>query len=288
MKAAVRKAYGPPESLSVEEIDKPQPKANEVLVKVQATTVNRTDCAVLTGKPYIMRLFTGLSRPKNPIPGTDFAGVVEAVGEKVQKFQPGDKVWGFHDEGLRSQAEFLCIAENKNILKMPEGCGFEEAAASLEGAHYAYNFLNKVDIQAGQKVLINGATGAIGSAMLQILKHRGVLVTAVCNTPNIDKIKALGADRIIDYLKEDFTQDGERYQFVFDAVGKSRFAKCKPLLLEGGSYISSELGPNWENPFLAISTSFGGSKKVKFPFPSNVPRSMTYIKGLIDQGSSSL
>ena len=147
MKAAVRKAYGPPESLSVEELDKPQPKANEVLVKVQATTVNRTDCAVLTGKPYIMRLFTGLSRPKNPIPGTDFAGVVEAIGERVAEFQAGDKVWGFHDEGLGSQAEFLCIAENKNILKMPEGCSFEEAAASIEGAHYAYNFLNKVDIK---------------------------------------------------------------------------------------------------------------------------------------------
>ena len=284
MKAAIRRLYIPPESLTVEEIEKPSPKAKEILVRVYATTVNRTDCAVLTGKPYIMRLFLGARKPRNPIPGTDFAGVVEAVGSEVSKFKPGDKVWGFSDEGIGSQAEYMCISEKKPIGHIPEGLGFEEAAASLEGAHYALNFLNKVDIQPEQNILVNGATGAIGSAMVQILKYRGVRVTAVCNTPNIETIKDLGADRIIDYLVEDFTRDSERYDHVFDAVGKSTFGRCKPLLKEGGAYISSELGPNWENPFLAIRTSLGAKKKVKFPLPSNVSKSIAYIKDLIEQG----
>lgn len=284
MKAAFRKVYCPPEDLSVEDIAKPSPQAEEVLVRVRATTVNRTDCAVLTGKPYIMRLFLGVSKPRNPIPGTDFSGIVEEIGEKVENFKIGDKVWGFGDEGIGSQAEYVCIGERKNIGIMPDRISFEKAVASLEGMHYAYNFLNKVEVLPGQHILINGATGAIGSALLQMLNLKEVRITAVCNTPNIDTIKALGADQIIDYLKEDFTQREESYHHIVDAVGKSTFAKCKPLLLNGGSYTSSELGPNWENLFLAISTSFGAKKKVKFPFPSNVPRSIEYVKNLIEQG----
>jgi NADPH:quinone reductase-like Zn-dependent oxidoreductase len=284
MKAAIRRIYGSPDILKIETVEKPTIKDNEVLIRVYATTVNRTDCAVLTGKPLIMRLFTGLITPKLPTPGTDFAGKIEAVGKEVKSFQVNDKVWGFDDQGLGSQAEYMRFSAEGTITKMPDNIAYEQAAASLEAAHYAYNFINKVKLQAGQKILINGATGAIGSALLQFLKYYNIYVTAVCNTQNKDLIKSLGADKIIDYNKEDFTNDDEKYDFIFDAVGKSTFAKCKPLLKKNGIYISSELGPKAQNPLLALITPFFGGKKVIFPIPSNIKRSMSFIGELIEKG----
>ncbi len=283
MKAAIRRKYGKPEVLTVEKIPIPIPKNNEVLVKVHATTVNRTDCAILTGEPFIMQFFIGLGKPKLPTLGTDFAGVVAEVGKDVKSLKVGDKVWGFGDEGIDSQAEYMCIEEKEGVGLMPENSSFEEAAASLEGAHYAYNFINKVGLKAGEKILVNGATGAIGSAMVQFLKAQNLYVTAVCNTKNIDRIKALGADKIHDYIQEDFTQDEEKYDCIFDAVGKSTFGICKPLLKKKGVYISSELGPKAQNPFLALITPLLGGKKVMFPFPSNVRKSMEVIKGLVEK-----
>jgi len=284
MKASIRRKYGPPKVLSVEEIEKPVPKDDQLLIRVHATTVNRTDCAIVTGKPFIMRFFIGLFKPRDIVPGTDFAGEVEAIGQNVRSFEIGDKVFGFGDEGIRSQAQYMAISEKKAITTFPSEFNFEEAVASLEGAHYAYNFINKVKIAPGQKILINGTTGAIGSAMLQLLKYYGTSITAICNTKNIDLIKSLGADKIIDYTQEDFTKDNELYDFVFDAVGKSTFGKCKPLLKKGGVYISSELGPGAQNPFLALLTPILGSKKVKFPLPSNIMKSIVFIKQLIEEG----
>lgn len=284
MKAITREKYGPPSVLSVAEIEKPTPKDNEVLINVHAATVNRTDCAVLSGKPFIIRFFTGLFKPKSRVPGTDFAGQIEAVGKDVTGFQVGDKVWGFDDNGLASNAEYMTFPEDKGIDTIPAGFSCELAAASAEGAHYAYNFINKVKLRAGQKVLVNGATGAIGSAALQFLKAQGLYVTAVCNTKNIELIKSLGADKIIDYTKEDFTQDEETYDFVFDAVGKSTFGQCKPLLNPGGVYISSELGPGAQNLFLALITPLLGGKKVVFPVPLNIRGSLEYIKKHIEEG----
>ncbi len=284
MKAATRSQYGPPEVLSIQEIEKPIPKDNEVLIKVYATTVNRTDCAILLAKPFIMRFVTGMIRPSSPIPGTDFAGKVEATGKAVTSFKIGDHVWGFNDNGLSSHAEYMTLAADQAISTIPEGFSFPQAAASVEGAHYAYNCINKVKLNAGQKVLVNGATGAIGSSAVQFLKYLDVYVTAVCNTKNIDLMKSLGADRIIDYTKEDFTKDVDKYHFIFDMVGKSTFAKCKPLLLPGGIYISSELGPWSQNPLLALITPLLGGKKVIFPIPSNIKRSMSFIKSLIEKG----
>ncbi|MFK7907555.1 MAG: NAD(P)-dependent alcohol dehydrogenase [Chitinophagales bacterium] len=283
MKAAIRRKYGNPDVLTVENITKPTPQEGEVLVKVHATTVSRTDCAILTGKPFIMQFFIGLGKPKVPTLGTDFAGVVEAVGSGVESLKVGGKVWGFGDEGIDSQAEYMCFPVKDAIGLMPENISFEQAAASLEGAHYAYNFMNKVDLKAGQKILVNGATGAIGSAMLQFLKAQGLYVTAVCNTKNIPLIQSLGADKIYDYLQEDFTKDTEKYDCIFDAVGKSTFGKCKSLLKKKGTYISSELGPKAQNPFLAMITPFFGGKKVLFPLPSNVRSSMEFIKNLIEK-----
>lgn len=284
MQAATRQKYGPPAVLTVNEIDKPTPAATEILVKVHSATVNRTDCANLTGKPLVMHLVTGFLTPKLPTTGTDFAGVVEAVGSQATRFQVGDKVWGFHDTGLSSHAQYLTIPEKLPVEKMPDGVSFQQAAASIEGAHYAINFMNKTNIQPHYKVLVNGATGAIGSAMLQILKAKGVYVTAVCNTKNVGLIKSLGADKTIDYTTRDFTQDSEKYHFVFDAVGKSQFAKCKPLLEPGGVYISSELGPYWQNVYLPLLTKFSGDKRVIFPIPGDIPKSLQFMKGLLESG----
>jgi NADPH:quinone reductase-like Zn-dependent oxidoreductase len=233
-------------------------------------------------KPFIMRFFTGLFKPRSPFTGTDFAGKIEAVGRNVTTFKPGDQVWGFADDA-GSHAQYIKLAANKAIMIMPNVFSYEQAAASAEGAYYALNFMNKVKISAGKKVLLNGATGAIGSALLQFLKHVDAHVTAVCNTKNMELVRSLGADQVIDFTKEDFTKDTGQYDFVFDAVGKSTFARCKPLLKKGGIYISSDLGPGCQNPFLAIITAILPGKKVIFPIPVNIKGSLVFISELIEK-----
>ncbi len=284
MKAITRTTYGGPEVLQLKEIPKPIPKENELLIRVHATTINRTDCGILTGKPYIIRAFTGLTKPRDLIPGTDFAGQVESVGKNVKSFKLGDRVWGLHDEGLASQAEYMTIRADKAVTRIPEKVSYEEAVVCAEGAHYAYNFLNKFKIDNNSKVLVNGATGAIGSASVQLLKYYGATVTAVGNTKNIELIKSLGADKVYDYQKEDFTQDTERYHFVLDAVGKSTFSKCKHLLLPKGIYVSSELGPNAQNLYLPLITKLKGGKRVVFPLPINCKRSIIFLTELLETG----
>ena len=237
MKAAVRTKYGSPDVLNIIEVEKPIPDDNEVLVRVYATTVNRTDWGILSGKPLLIRLFYGLFKPNSPITGVDFAGKIESVGKSVTSFKISDRVWGFN---RGTHAQYITIADDKSFTKIPDNITYEQAAASAEGAHYAYNAVKKVEFKNGQKVLVNGATGAIGSALVQFLKYFGANITAVCDTKNIKLVKGLGADRIIDYTKEDFTKDNEKYNFVFDAVGKSSFAKCKSLLLPCGVYTSAD------------------------------------------------
>lgn len=284
MKAIVRSEYGSPDVLRLEDVPPPTPKNNEVVVKVHAATVSRTDCANLWGKPWIMKAILGYPKPRLRIPGTDFAGVIENVGSEVTLFKVGDKVWGFNDMGLQSHAEYMNLPESTGIATIPDNFSFEQAVACAEGAHYAYNFINKVSLQAGQSVLINGASGAIGSALVQMVKYLGLHVTAVCPTKAIDAVQSIGADIIIDYTKEDFTKSTERYHYVFDAVGKSTFAACKPLLLPKGIYISSELGPKAQNPFLALITPLFGGKKVVFPVPSNINATLLFMKELMEQG----
>jgi len=283
MKAAIRRRYVSFDNLKIETIEKPTARDKEVLIRVYATTVNRTDCAVLTGKPFVMRFFTGLFKPKLPIPGTDFAGKIETVGKNVTLYKVDDKVCGFNDQGLSSQAEYMTFPEDGAMTKIPDNITYEQAAASLEGAHYACNFINKVNLRDGHKILLNGASGAIGSALLQFLKYYNTYVTAVCDTKNKELIKSLGADKIYDYSRDDFTQDIEKYDFVFDAIGKSTFAKCKPLLKSGGIYISSELGAIVQNPFLALITKVIGKKKVIFPVPYDIKASINFIKDLVEK-----
>jgi len=285
MKAAVRSQYGPAEVLSVREVPMPVPRAHEILVKIHAATVSRTDCAMLTGTPFVYRLFIGLWKPKRAITGTDFAGEVAAVGDKVTAFRVGDRVWGFNDNGLSTHAQYATVSEREAIEMIPENVRYQVAAASAEGAHYALNFLNKVHLEAGQRALVNGATGAIGSVLVQLLKHRGLHVTAVCATPNMQQVRHLGADTVMDYTRQDFTRDASgQYHFVFDAVGKSTFGRCKHLLYPGGIYISSELGPYTQNLFLPLFTRFFGSKKVVFPIPVNVKRSLQTMRALLEIG----
>jgi len=280
MKAAIRRTYGLPNQIRIENIKKPIPKDNEVLIKVCATTVNRTDCANLTAKPFIMRFVLGLFKPRKIVLGTDFAGEVISLGKNVKSFRIGDKVFGFNDTGSASQAEYITTVD-KNLFPIPENINYKQAAASLEGAHYAYTFIHKVNIQSGQKILINGATGGIGSALLQFVRQYEVQITATCNTKNVKLIKSLGADKIYDYTKEDFTDDKGKYDFIFDSVGKSTFGKCKPLLKENGIYISSELGPYSQNLLYSITTSITNSKKVIFPVPFNTQKTIPYIMGLL-------
>jgi NADPH:quinone reductase-like Zn-dependent oxidoreductase len=282
IKAAIRREYCGPHLISVEDIDKPTPKKNEVLIQVYATTVSRTDCAVLTAKPFIMRFVLGLLRPKKIILGTDFSGVIVSKGKNVKSFNVGDKVFGFVDIGSKSQAEFMTTTK-ENLFPIPPNITFKQAAASLEGAHYAYTFIHKANIQSGQRILINGATGAIGSALLQFVRKYDVKITATCDTKNITLIKSLGADKVYDYTREDFTTDPDKYDFVFDAVGKSTFGACKPLLKEKGCYISSELGPYWQNLFYALFAPMT-KKKVIFPIPFNTQKTIPYISNLLEQG----
>ncbi len=284
MKAIVHTKYGPPEVAKLTEIAKPEPKENEILVKVHATTANRTDSGFRSAEYVISRFWSGLFRPKKQVLGSEFSGVVEAVGANVSLFKAGDKVFGYDDESFGGHAEYKTIAETAAVTLIPENLNFYEAAAMTEGSHYAHNYIKAGKIKAGQNVLIYGATGAIGSAAVQLFKYYGTRITAVCNTKNVDLVKSLGADEVIDYQKQDFTKTNQKFDMAFDAVGKSSFKECKPLLKEKGIYVSTELGKNAENVFLALITPLWGGKRVLFPIPTMDKEEVAFLKGLNEKG----
>ena len=272
MRAAVFNAYGPPDVVHVDEVEKPAPGDDELLVKVHATTVNRTDCAYRSARQFVLRFWTGLSRPtKRPVLGTEFAGEVEAVGSSVTSFSPGDRVFGYVEGTFGAHAQYLTIPEDGSLAVIPADLTYEEAAPATEGSHYALSSLLRAKVCSGQDVLVNGATGAIGSAAVQLLTAVGVRVTAVCGTPDLELVRGLGADKVVDYTAGDFTDDERQYDIVFDAVGRSSFGRCRRLLKPGGIYVSSELGPWLQNAILSLVTPLAGRsldrKKVVFPFP---------------------
>ena len=285
MQAAVSTRYGPPDVVRIEEVAMPTVSDDEVLVKVHVATVNRTDCGFRSAKPFIVRFFSGLVRPKVTVLGTEFAGVVEAVGVRVTSFEVGDRVFGFNEGRWGAHAEYLTIRADGPIATMPAKVTFEQAAPSTEASHYALTSIRKTKIGSGQDVLVNGATGAIGSAAVQLLKTIGANVTAVCDTPNVELVKGLGADRVIDRSIEDFTKDRQTYDVVFDAVGKSSFGHCRRLLKPGGIYASTDLGPGAQNPLLSVVTPLFGGRKAVLPIPpKHDQESVKHLKSLIASG----
>ncbi len=284
MNAIVYTKYGPPDVAKLMEVSKPVPKDDEVLVKVYATTVNRTDSGFRSAEYFISRFWSGLLRPKCQILGCEFAGVIEEIGKAVTTFKNGDKVFGYNDKSFGGHGEYLTIAETDALITMPDDLGFDIAAALTEGAHYALVDIRAAKVEKGQNVLVYGATGAIGSAAVQLLKHFGANVTAVCNSKNVELVKSLGADIVIDYQTQDFTKTDDKFEFIFDAVGKSSFRQCKPLLTAKGIYISTELGKNGENILYAAITPFLGGKKLLFPIPSITKKDVIFLKELVQKG----
>src|SRR5450631_2048704 len=284
MKAAVQTRYGPPEVVRISEVTKPTIKDNEVLVNVHATTVNRTDCACRAARPFFMRFFTGLARPRAKVLGNEFAGVVEAVGSSVTSFKAGDRVFGYNEGPFGAHAEYMSIPQDGSLATTPANMTYEQAAPSTEGSHYALCHIRAAKIHSGQDVLVYGATGAIGSAAVQLLKSLGAKVTAVCDTDNLELVRGLGADKVIDYTAGDFTKDEQKYDVVLDSVGKSSFSRCRRLLKPGGLYISSELGPLAQNPLLALIAPLFRGKKVMFPIPKHDQAMMGYLRDLIESG----
>ena len=284
MKAIVYTKYGPPDVLQLKEVEKPTPKDNEVLIRVHATTVNRTDCGFLLAEPFIARFFSGLFRPKRTILGSELAGEVEAAGKNVRLFKKGDQVFGLTGDRFGAHAEYICLPEEASIVTKPANMNYEEAAAVCDGAMLAFTYVRKMNLRKGQRVLIYGASGSIGSAAVQLAKYYGAEVTAVCSTKNLELVKLLGASEVIDYTKDDFTRNGQTYDFVLDAVGKSSFFRCKNLLKKGGVYFSTDLGFLAQNPFLALLTAKIGSKKVMFPIPKDSREDVGFFKELIEAG----
>jgi len=283
MKAAIHEKYGPPEVLRVVETEVPKLKPNEVLIKVHYSTVNRTDCGFRSAEYFISRFFSGLFRPKNKVLGNEFAGEIVELGSDVSLYRTGDKVFGYNDSTFGANAEYMVVSEKAAMSILPTGKSFKESVAITEGGHYALVDIRAAKVRAGQHVLVNGATGAIGSAAVQLIKHLGAHVTAVCETKHVDLVKSLGADVVIDYTKEDFTKLNNQFDFVFDAVGKSTFGKCKPILKPKGIYISTEFGPGAQNPFLALLTPILGGKKLMFPMPFIKQEDIEYLKELVEQ-----
>lgn len=239
MNAAVLSGYGGPEKFEFIQVNKPTPKANEVLVKVTASTASRAESMLRSGTPYFARLFTGLTKPNKPILGTGFSGVIEAVGSSVDTFKLGDKVFGETLFNFSTNAEYIAIGEGEFILHLPEVVDPLEAATFCDGHLTSMNFLNNVaKVKPGEKVLINGAAGALGTAAIQIAKSIGAEVTGVCSTRNVGFIKSLGADHVIDYSKTDFTKNTKAYDVIFDTVGLAKFKKAKNALSDKGRFVT--------------------------------------------------
>jgi NADPH:quinone reductase-like Zn-dependent oxidoreductase len=289
MKAVVYDRYGPPEVLRLEEVEKPTPKADEVLVRIHAATVNRLDVHTREANrkgglfvQFASRLVSGLRRPRQPILGSEFAGEVVAVGATVSQFAVGDHVFGNTGLGFGTHAEFVCVRENGRMAKMPAGSNFKQAAAITDGALNALWLLRLADVHKGQKLLVYGASGAIGTAGVQLAKHFGADVTGVSSTKNLELVSSIGADRVIDYTREDFTKNGELYDVVFDAVGKFSFKRCKGSLKSGGKYLATD---GFTNIVLGQWTKRFGDKRVVFELPPRYTKQdINFLKQLMENG----
>ncbi|MFT4644749.1 MAG: NADPH:quinone reductase-like Zn-dependent oxidoreductase [Planctomycetota bacterium] len=263
MKVAYCTKYGSPEVIQVKQFEIPTPKENEILVKVFAASVTTADSMMRSGTPFYGRLFLGLTKPKNPIMGTGFAGEIVAIGNKVSLFEIGDEVFGETTLNFSANAEYLVINENGILDVKPKNISFKEAALVCDGLLTSYNFLTNIGkIKPGDEILINGASGSLGTAAVQLAKHFGAKVTGVCSTSNFALVKSLGADAVIDYKMDDFTKAANKYDFIYDTIGKSSFTKCKKSLKENGVYMSPVL--SMDLLFDSIRTPIMKKKIAKF------------------------
>jgi len=277
MKAVVRDRYGPPEVLRIGDVDRPEPAADEILVRVHATTVNRTDCGWRSGSPFFVRYFTGVRRPKWQILGMEFAGEVELVGSAVTEFGVGDHVFGVIGHG--ANAEFVCVRADRALAHMPSGMSFEEAASLCDGPCIALSCLRNVDLHEGRSIVVYGASGSVGTAAVQLARRLGAHVTAVCNTKNVELVRSLGADEVIDYQREDFTKNGKTYDVIFDAVGKHSYRRCRRALASDGVFVETDLGFMWHVPLLALTT-----KRVTLGVAMYTREDIVLLKELVEAG----
>jgi len=295
MKAIIYTEYGPPEVLQLKEVEKPVPKDNELLIRVLATTVGFGDILArkfntTTPRNFAMpalfwllaRLEFGFRRPRKTILGSEFAGVVESAGKGVKRFKAGEAVFGYRGPAFGAYAEYLCMPENGTVAPKPANLSSEEAAAIPYGSLMALNLLKKVNIQKGQKVLINGASGGIGSASVQLAKHYGAEVSAVCSTPRVELVKSLGAHKVTDYTREDFTQNGETYDLIMDILGKSSFTRCKKSLTPNGRYLLVSF--KMKQLFQMFWTSLKGGKRVICALAMDKQEDLMHIKHLVETG----
>ena len=284
MRAVVYERYGPPEVLRLAEVGRPWPCDDEVLVRVRATAVNRTDCGFRDPSPVFVRFFSGLRRPRRQILGTEFAGEVEAVGAAVMHLAPGDRVFGVNADRFGAHAEFVCVREQAPVAKLPSGITFDEGAAVCDGVILALTCLRWARLKRGQRILVHGASGSIGSAAVQLARHIGADVTAVCSTAGVETVRSLGAKRVIDYTREDFTAIGETFDVVFDAVGKTSFWRCRRLVKRGGAFVETDLGFMWQNPILSLLTWRIAPKRVLMPLPRYRKQEVLLLKELLEAG----
>lgn len=279
--------YGPPEVVRVV-ADAPVPGvgADDLLVRVHATTVNRTDCAYRGAHPFVMRGMTGLRRPRVEVWGTEYAGVVERVGREVTRFAPGDEVFGYAEGQFGAHAELVAVGATSLVAPVPHGVDFASAAAATEGAHYALSSIRRAGIRPGQRVLVHGGTGGIGSAAVMLLADLGAHVTATAPTAHVELVQRLGAEHVIDHETHDFTRTGLTFDAVLDMVGKSTFQACRRILVPGGVYVSSELGPFAQNLALPLATAAtrGRTRRVVFPFPMETPEVLEYLRARLESG----
>lgn len=285
MKAILTTRYGSPDVLHMQDIATPTPKDNEVLIRVRAASVTPSDSAFRKGDPFIIRLMYGLNKPRLPVGGVEFAGDITAVGKDVTLFRTGDTVFGMSPDRFGAHAEYLCLPETNVMTAKPARMSYEAATAIADGAPTALTFLRNVaNVQPGHKVLINGASGAVGASAVQLARHFGAHVTGVCSTANIDMVKQLGADAVIDYTQQDFTQQSDAYDVIFDAVGKSSFGQCKRALTKHGMYLTTVPGMGIVVHMLA--TAVGRGKKAKFT-PAGLRQNrdnLTFLTGLFETG----
>ncbi len=277
MRAVVHDRYGPPEVLRIDEVARPVPGDDEILVRVRATTVNRTDCGWRSGSPFFARYFTGILRPKWPTLGMEFAGEVETAGSAVSEFTVGDRVFGVKAYG--ANAEFVAMRTDRAVAHMPEGMGFDQAAAICDGACIALSCLRDADLTEGRSIVVYGASGSVGTAAVQVARHAGAHVTAVCNAKNVELVRSLGADEVIDYEREDFTRNGKTYDVIFDAVGRHSYRRCRRSLTPEGKYIETDLGFMWHVPLLALT-----NKRVTLGIAKYRKEDVLFLKELVEAG----